>query len=45
MFYTKNWGIVSCRAELYMLAHAEHEFEKKRKGGKGHGKNSSCLHH
>lgn len=31
MFYTKKWGMVSSKAELYMLAHAEHEFERKRK--------------
>ena len=41
MFYTKKWGMVSCRAELRMLAHAEHEFEKKRKGGKRHEKDHS----
>lgn len=45
MFYTKKWGMVSSEAELYMLNRAEHEFEKKRKGGKPHGKNSSSLHH
>lgn len=33
MFYTKKWGVVSCRAELMMLAKAEHSFEKKRKKG------------
>lgn len=31
---TKNWGFVNSKAELYMLAHAEHtrkEFERERK--------------
>lgn len=32
MFYTKKWGMVSSKAELYMLVHAEREFERKRKG-------------
>lgn len=44
MFYTKKWGMVSSKAELYMLNRAEHEFEKKRKGGKGH-ENPNCLYH
>lgn len=43
MFYTKNWGVVSCRAELMMLAKAEHSFEKKRKKGR-HEKESSSRH-
>lgn len=30
MFYTKNWGMVSCKAELKMLARAEHTFEKRK---------------
>lgn len=40
MFYTKNWGMVSGKAELYMLARAEHRLEEKREkeryGQKGH---------
>jgi hypothetical protein len=40
MFYTKKWGIVSSKAELYMLVNAEHKFEEKREkeqyGQKGH---------
>lgn len=40
MFYTKKWGMVSCKAELRMLAKAEHTFEEKRKKGQ-HGKNGS----
>ena len=40
MFYTKKWGMVSSKAELYMLARAEHKFEEKRErnrhGQKGH---------
>lgn len=43
MFYTKNWGVVSSKAELYMLARAEHEFERKRKGGKRHGRDDLYL--
>ena len=30
MFYTKKWGMVSSKAELYMLNRAEHRFEEKR---------------
>lgn len=29
MFYTKKWGMVSSKAELYMLNRAEHRFEEK----------------
>ena len=44
MFYTKNWGMVSSKAELYMLARAEREFEKKRKEGKRHGRDDLYLY-
>ena len=30
MFYTKKWGMVSSKAELYMLNRAEHRFKEKR---------------
>lgn len=44
MFYTKKWGMVSSKAELYMLAHAEREFEKKRKEAKCCGKDDFHVH-
>lgn len=41
MFYTKKWGMVSSRAELYMLVNAEHKFEEKRE--KEHGRDDLHL--